>query len=93
MRTTAALGWTALGAIIVAALCFAVVDVTTTAVQWCAQSETDCQEPALAPYTGWFAVGGSIALVACIVPAIAWLALVVRSARASSDDDGDLTAS
>ncbi len=87
MRSTAVLGWTALVAIVVAALCFAVVDVTSTASAWCDRADDPCEAPALAPYTGWFAAIGGIALVACIIPSLRWLGLALRARPAQGDDD------
>lgn len=86
MRSTGVLGGTALVAIVVAAICFAVVDASTTGSRLCEQAVGSCAEPVFAAYTGWFAAVGAVGLAAAIVPAIIWLSRILRQPAQAPDD-------
>lgn len=87
MRTSGVLGGIALVAILAAAVCFAVVDVTTTGSELCEVSTTACSAPAFAPYTPWFAAGGGVALLICAIAGLTALARVLRSPAPSAADE------
>lgn len=73
MRSRRALGITALVAVMVAAISFAVVDISTSAANGCLASATPCTELTTPPLASICAVVGAIALVGAVIPAIAWL--------------------
>ena len=106
MRSRRALGTIALVAIVVAAISFAVVDISTSAASGCLDTSAPCTERESPVVAGVFAIIGAIALVAAIVPAIAWLVQSLAtghgarqthvdysrgpSARVRDDDDDDI---
>jgi hypothetical protein len=105
VRSRRALGTIAIVAIVVAAISFAVVDISTSAASGCLDTSSPCSERASPAIATLFAIIGSIALVAAIVPAIAWLVRALPgqqaaretevdysrgpSARVRDDDEGD----
>lgn len=82
MRSSRALGVIALSAILVAAVSFAVVDVTVSAA--CGASPCVAGIPAIA--LSFAALGGLAALVS-ILPAVTWIVEAIRTARAVSHED------
>ena len=88
MRSRRALGTIAIIAIVVAAISFAVVDISTSAANGCLDSGAPCTERASPGVATVFAIVGVIALVAAIVPAITWLvhALPGQGARETDVD-------
>lgn len=86
MRSRRALGGIALTAVIVAAVSFAVVDVSTSAASGCIDAVL-CTERTLPPIAIVFAVIGSVALVAGIVPALTWLVSAIATYGGSPSSD------
>ena len=92
MRSRRVLGAIALIAIVVAAISFAVVDVSTSAASGClerAGSAAGCGERAVPGLAVTFAVIGAVALVAGIVPAVTWIVHTVSSHHVARHTDVD----
>jgi hypothetical protein len=84
------LGAVALGALAVAAVSFAVVDVSTSLGSRCAPGDDPCTAPGaeIAPVVAVCAAAlGGLALLAALVPAIMWITAAVRTTRHPDDDE------
>ncbi len=73
MRSRRALGAIAISAVVVAAVSFAVVDISTSAASGCMQSSGPCTEVVTPSVATAFAVVGAVSLVAAVVPAVMWI--------------------
>jgi hypothetical protein len=67
------LGAVALGAIVVAAISFAVVDASIAAANGCMGSPTPCEDHAVPVVAVTFSVLGMLSLLVSIVPAVTWI--------------------
>jgi hypothetical protein len=67
------LGAIALGAIVVAAISFAIVDSSIAAANGCMDSAAACQDDSVPVVAVTFAVLGMLALLSSIVPAVTWI--------------------
>lgn len=81
MRTRQVLGTIAIAGIVIAAISFAVVDVSTSAASGCPQTDDSCATHDAPQLAIVFAVIGAIALLASIIPAIAWIVTSVSAQR------------
>ncbi|AYF98891.1 hypothetical protein D7I47_11925 [Protaetiibacter intestinalis] len=84
------LGAIALIAIVVAAISFAVVDVSTSAANGCLDARTVCgEERTVPPIAVVCAAIGALALLGGIVPAILWLVQTVSQHQTARHTDVD----
>lgn len=90
MRSRRALGTIAIVAIVVAAISFAVVDIATSAASGCLDTSAPCAERSGTPVATVFAIVGASALVAAVIPAIAWLVQTLPGHPAARDADADV---
>src|SRR4051812_13330555 len=79
VRSKRVLGAVALIAIVVAAISFAVVDVSTSAASGCLDSNVPCTDTVVPPIAVVCAVIGSIALIAAAIPAVTWIVYAFSS--------------
>ncbi len=89
MRSKRVLGAIALIAIVVAAISFAVVDVSTSAASGCLDSVAPCTEKQVPPMAVIAAVIGAIALIAAVIPTVTWLVHAFSSQHAAKHTDVD----
>ncbi len=73
MRSRTVLGLIAFLAIIVAAISFAVVDISTSAAGVCLRASPSCAVGEDSARATVFAIVGAVALLGAVVPAVAWL--------------------
>jgi hypothetical protein len=85
MHSSRVLGVVALTAILVAAVSFAVVDVTIT--DGCVEASCKAGIPIVA--ITFAALGGLAALVS-VIPAVSWIVEAIRTARHAHEDDHEL---
>jgi len=83
------LGAIALIAIVVAAISFAVVDVSTSAASGCLDSGAPCTEKQVPAVAVIAAVIGAIALIAAVIPTVTWLVHAFSSQHAAKHTDVD----
>jgi hypothetical protein len=83
------LGAIALVAIVVAAISFAVVDVSTSAASGCLDAVGPCTDKQVPPVAVIAAVIGAIALLAAVVPTVTWLVHAFSSQHAAKHTDVD----
>ena len=89
MRSKRVLGAIALVAIVVAAISFAVVDVSTSAASGCLDSNAPCTGTVVPPVAVVCAIIGSIALIAAAIPTVTWLVHAFSSQHAAKHTDVD----
>lgn len=89
MRSRRVLGAIAIIAIVVAAVSFAVVDISTSAASGCLETGEPCSERASPPIATVFAIIGVVALVAAIVPAVAWVVRALPGQAGARETDVD----
>lgn len=82
-----ALGVFALGAVILAAISFAAVDVTIANASGCAGAAATCTESSLPLIAIVCAAIGTVALLASVAPAFAWLAHTIHHPRHDAEAD------
>jgi fumarate reductase subunit D len=82
-----ALGVFALGAVVLAAISFAAVDVTIANASGCAGASTACTDSSLPVIAIVCAAIGTVALLASVVPAVAWLAHTIHHPRHDAEVD------
>lgn len=85
MHSPRVLGVVALTAILVAAVSFAVVDVTIA--DGCGEGACRAGIPVVAIT---FAALGALAALVSVLPAVTWIVEAIRTARATHEDDGEL---
>src|SRR5690606_19963901 len=73
MRSRGALGAVAIAAIVVAAVSFAVVDISTSAASGCLDVAGPCTDRTTPAIATTFAIVGGIALAGAVVPAVLWI--------------------
>ncbi len=81
MRSRRALGAIAIAAVVVAAISFAVVDISTSASSGCLDTRTPCTERVTPTVATVFAIIGALALVMAVVPAVAWMVQSLSTQR------------
>jgi hypothetical protein len=89
VQTRRALGIAALGAVVLAAICFAVVDVSIANANGCVGSADPCADRTIPVMAIWFAVVGTLALLVSILPAIHWFVRAVQHRSDDHDHDHD----
>ncbi|QEO10295.1 hypothetical protein [Protaetiibacter larvae] len=89
MRSRRVLGTIAIVAIVIAAISFAVVDVSTSAASGCLETDAPCTKHAVPSVAVLFAVIGIAALAASVIPAIAWIVKSVSAQRGALHTDVD----
>lgn len=89
MRSKRVLGAIALVAIVVAAISFAVVDVSTSAASGCLDSAAPCTDKQVPTVAIVAALIGAIALIAAVVPTVTWLVHAFSSQHAARHTDVD----
>ena len=87
VQSRRALGITALGAVVVSAISFAVVDVSIANANGCVGSADPCADRTIPVIAVWFAVVGTIALLVSILPAINWFISAVQHRAEDHDHD------
>lgn len=73
MHSRQTLGAVALGAIVVAAISFAIVDASIAAANGCMDTAAACEERSVPVVAVTFAALGVLALLCSIVPAVTWI--------------------
>ncbi len=73
MHSRRVLGVVALCAIVIAAISFTVVDISTTGASGCLGASAGCAERSVPIVAITFAALGIVALLASIAPAVAWI--------------------
>jgi hypothetical protein len=80
------LGAVALGAIVVAAISFGVVDVSIADANGCVGVSSACLDHTVPPVAITFAALGALALLVSILPTVQWIIEAVHVGRTSSHD-------
>lgn len=82
------LGAVALGAIVVAAISFGVVDVSIAEANGClgAAAGASCVDRAVPPVAISFAALGALALLISVVPTVQWIVEAIHAGRTSDHD-------
>jgi len=89
VRSKWALGAIAITAIIVAAISFAVVDISTSAASGCLDTRAPCTERATPEIATVFAAIGGVALLVAVVAAITWIVRSLTTKREVRQTDVD----
>lgn len=85
MQSSRALGVFALCAVILAAIAFAAVDVTIANVNGCMGVSKPCTDTTMPGQAIGFAVIGTIALLASVLPAISWFINAIHHSQHDAD--------
>ena len=93
MHSRRALGIIALVAVVLAAVSFAVVDVSIANANGCVGSTAPCSDRTIPAIALFFAALGTIALLASIIPAFTWFTHALQHARTDEHDEADLEVS
>ena len=80
------LGAVALGAIVVAAISFGVVDVSIAGANGCVGVSSVCLDHTVPPVAVTFAALGALALLVSIVPMVQWIVEAMQVGRTSNHD-------
>lgn len=86
MHSRRVLGAVALGAIVVAAISFGVVDVSIAGANGCVGVSSVCMDHAVPPVAITFAGLGVLALLASILPSVQWIVEAIQAGRTSNHD-------
>ena len=86
MQSRRILGAVALGAIVVAAVSFGIVDVSIADANDCVGAAVACSERAVPPVAISFAALGALALLVSIVPTVQWIVEAIQTGRTSNRD-------
>ena len=78
MHSRQVLGAVALGAIVVAAISFAVVDSSIAAANGCMGTPAPCDDQAVPVVAITFSILGVLALLVSIVPAVTWIVAAIQ---------------
>lgn len=73
MRSRGALGAIAIAAIVVAAISFAVVDISTSAASGCLGAAGPCADDTTPGLATGFAIAGAVSLAIAVVVAVLWM--------------------
>jgi hypothetical protein len=80
------LGAVALGAIVVAAISFGVVDVSIADANGCVGVSSVCLDHTVPPVAISFAALGALALLVSILPTVQWIVEAIHAGRTSEHD-------
>ena len=86
MQSRRLLGAVALGAIVVAAVSFGIVDVSIADANECVGSAVACADESVPPIAITFAALGALALLVSILPTVQWIVEAIQSGRTSNHD-------
>ena len=86
MNSRRVVGAVALGAIVVAAVSFGIVDVTIADANNCVGAAVDCVDMSVPPVAITFAALGALALLVSILPTVQWIVEAVRNGRTTNRD-------
>lgn len=86
MHSRHVLGAVALGAIVVAAISFGVVDVSIADANGCVGVSSACADHVVPVVAITFAALGALALLVSVVPTVHWIADAIRVGRTSNHD-------
>lgn len=84
------LGFVALGAVVTAAISFAVVDVSIARANGCVGSAVPCADTSVPVVAITFAALGVLSLLCSIVPAVTWFVQDLPAADAEGDDPDEV---
>ncbi|HEU0205808.1 MAG TPA: hypothetical protein VFQ74_03820 [Pseudolysinimonas sp.] len=85
MHSRRVLGAVALGAIVVAAISFGIVDVSIADANNCVGA-TVCTDESVPPVAVTFAALGALALLVSIIPMVQWIVEAIQTGRTSTRD-------
>jgi len=80
------LGAVALGAIVVAAVSFGIVDVSIADANDCVGAAVACADKSVPPIAVSFAALGALALLVSILPTVQWIVEAIQTSRTSNRD-------
>jgi hypothetical protein len=80
------LGAVALGAIVVAAVSFGIVDVSIADANDCVGAAIACSDKTVPPIAISFAALGALALLVSILPTVQWIVEAIQTGRTSNHD-------
>ncbi len=86
MHSRHVLGAVALGAIVVAAISFAVVDASIAAANGCMGTPAPCDDRAVPIVAITFSALGVLALLVSILPAVTWIAQAIHHSTTQHSD-------
>ncbi len=86
MHSRRVLGAVALGAIVVAAVSFGIVDVSIADANNCMGSTIACTDQSVPPVAITFAALGGLALLVSILPTVQWIVDAVHAGRTTNHD-------
>jgi hypothetical protein len=80
------LGAVALGAIVVAAISFGIVDVSIADANNCVGATIACTDKSVPPVAVTFAALGALALLVSVIPTVQWIVEAIQTGRTSNRD-------
>ena len=86
MQSRRILGAVALGAIVVAAVSFGIVDVSIADANDCVGAAVACADKSVPPIAVSFAALGALALLVSILPTVQWIVEAIQTGRTSNRD-------
>ena len=86
MNSRRVIGAVALGAIVVAALSFGIVDVSIADANNCVGAAVACVDMSVPPVAVTFAALGVLALLVSVLPTVQWIVEAVRNGRTTNRD-------
>ena len=86
MHSRRVFGAVALGAIVIAALSFGIVDVTIADANNCVGSRVACTDESVPPIAVTFAALGALALLVSILPTVQWILEAIQTGRTTNHD-------
>ena len=86
MQSRRILGAVALGAIVVAAVSFGIVDVSIADANDCVGAAIACSDKTVPPIAISFAALGALALLVSILPTVQWIVEAIQTGRTSNHD-------
>lgn len=86
MHSRRVLGAVALGAIVVAAVSFGIVDWSIADANGCVGSSSVCVDHAVPPVAISFAALGGLTLLVSILPTVQWIVEAIQAGRTSAHD-------
>ena len=86
MHSRRVFGAVALGAIVIAALSFGIVDVTIADANNCVGAAVACADKTVPPVAITFAALGALALLVSILPTVQWILEAIQTGRTTNHD-------
>ena len=86
MHSRRVLGAVALGAIVVAAVSFGIVDVSIAGANGCVGVSSACSDHSVPPVAISFAALGGLAMLVSILPTVQWIVEAIQAGRMSRHD-------